>query len=104
MKPFVLIRWTEVYQPHPGEMPGLVVVGVYPSAEAVEARIDRVAAANLKYPMRRLGAMQWVIGPPDDEGFFGDRLVNFLAIPSKEDLTVDVFLCNDEDINTKGTS
>lgn len=103
MKPYILIRWTEMYDPHPGEMPDLVVVGVYPSMEAVEARLNRVAAANPKYPLQRSGATQWTIGPEEDEGFFGDRTVNFMVIRSKEDLTVDAFLCNDEDTNTKGT-
>lgn len=67
----VLLKHTES---HSGEK-DVKVLGVYATPTGVDDRVGRIAEANAQYPMRVLGPRWWVIGPEEDEGFFGHRLV-----------------------------
>jgi hypothetical protein len=56
------------------------VLGVYPTPEQLDARVGRIARANSQYRLRRLGDDAWIIGPEDDEGFFGNRPLRLYAV------------------------
>lgn len=72
--PYVMMRWYDRPDASPDDV---IVIGIYPDLEAVEARLRRIAAANKKYPMRKIGPTQWEIGPEEDQGLFGDPVVRF---------------------------
>jgi hypothetical protein len=60
------------------------VTAVYPSYEALSARVDRIAKANRQYPMRPhryrdQPPMAWTVGPEEDEGLFGNKPVYLRA-------------------------
>lgn len=56
------------------------VIGVYASRDDLLARVQRIAKANSQYPMRTVGDNGWVVGPEDDEGFFGHSPVELRAV------------------------
>ena len=58
------------------------VLGVYADRDALDARVARIAAANPQYPMREVGVSgnHWVVGPTEDEGFFGNSPVDLVAV------------------------
>lgn len=55
------------------------ILGVYLDLEDVLNRVERIAKANPKYPMRKVGSSSWTIGPEEDQGFFGDEEVSLDA-------------------------
>lgn len=56
------------------------VMGVYASRDDLLARVERIAKANKQYPMRTVGDNGWIVGPEDDEGFFGPTPVELRAV------------------------
>lgn len=63
------------------EPPHARVLAVYGSFRGVLDRIDKIAQANPQYPMvATAGEPRWLIGPTDDEGFFGNRPVQLWAV------------------------
>jgi hypothetical protein len=79
MQVFVLLRQFEPRDTD-SEPPEVRVLAVYESLEGLEARVDRIAKANAVYPLQRLSELRWRIGPEEDEGFFGNRPVEFWAV------------------------
>lgn len=79
---FVLLKWTERRDADPNDV---VVHGVFHSREEVDEKLDRIAAANAQYKLRptmRAGGkppIHYVIGPTEDEGFFGNSPVHLLV-------------------------
>jgi hypothetical protein len=54
---------------------------VYTNHLDLLARVERIGEANAsKYPLERLGADRWRIGPDEDEGFFGNKPVYLQAV------------------------
>lgn len=58
----------------------VTVHAVYSTHDALIARVERIGKANPQYPLERLGADAWRIGPDEDEGFFGNKPVRLRAI------------------------
>lgn len=52
---------------------------VYTNHLDLLARVERIGKAN-PYPLERLGADVWRIGPDEDEGFFGNKPVYLRAV------------------------
>lgn len=59
------------------------VHAVYARHLDLVARVQRIGEANKQYPLERLSADYWRIGPNDDEGFFGNKPVYLRAVQSK---------------------
>lgn len=70
----VLLRYAERRDSSPEDV---VVMGVYPVLSDIEARISRIAKTNPQYPMIRISASHWRLGPDEDEGFFGNKVIHF---------------------------
>lgn len=62
----------------PDEAYTTVNLGVYETREDALARVERIKAANTKYPWRQVSPTWWSTGPKYDAGFFGDRPVDIL--------------------------
>lgn len=68
---WILLKTTEAY----GGERTTRVHAAYSTREDLLARVERIAKANAQYRLREVGSDSWVIGPEEDEGFFGHRLV-----------------------------
>lgn len=53
---------------------------VYTTHLELLARVERIGKNNTQYPLERLGADTWRIGPDEDEGFFGNKPVYLRAV------------------------
>lgn len=58
------------------------VMGVYLDVSDLNERVKKIASANAIFEMRQLNPSTWVIGPDEDEGFFGHRPVTLRAVES----------------------
>ena len=56
------------------------VHAAYSERSELDARVERIGKANTQYPLERLGADYWRIGPNGDEGFFGNEPVYLRAV------------------------
>jgi hypothetical protein len=77
---FVLLRWRQGRHAEPDDV---TVHSVHLTEQSVIDRVASIAAANSQYPMRKVGAGNWTVGPTGDEGFFGNTPVNLKMIRSK---------------------
>ena len=77
---FVLLKWRQGRQTDADDV---TVHSIHLTEQSVVARVARIAAANSQYPMRKVGAGNWTVGPTEDEGFFGNTPVNLKMIRSK---------------------
>lgn len=71
MKVWVLLK---------GQGDWTTAMAVYADRDDLMARVERIAKANPQYPMERLGADSWRIGPDEDEGFFSNEPVYLRAV------------------------
>lgn len=78
---FVLLKWSEIHGQTPAD--AVQVHSVHRDMASVEARLARIQRANREYELRPLGAAMWTIGPDEDQGFFGDRMV-YLRLVRKD--------------------
>ena len=77
---FVLLKW---YQGRETDATDVTVHSVHLTEQSVMDRVARIATANKQYPMRRIGTDSWVVGPTEDEGFFGNSPVHLRMLRSK---------------------
>lgn len=95
----LLQRFDRSRNPDEAAEPGKVL-GVYDDRAELDQRVERIAAANRQYPLRQRGPDAWVIGPDEDEGFFGNRPVLLFAVPAT--LTERVTVTRREEAPTDG--
>lgn len=56
------------------------VHAVYRTRADLDARMERLGERNPQYPLERMSADAWRIGPEEDEGFFGNKPLWFRAV------------------------
>lgn len=79
---WVLLRnRQQTHHDHPDDAVSSVGVHcVCPTFDDVLAIIDLLDRKNPRYPMVRESETSWSIGPKHDEGFFGQRPMEFRAV------------------------
>ena len=80
MECFVLLKCRQMRHADPTDVQ---VHSIHVDEESLLARIEKIANTNKQYPMRKSGPLSWIVGPTEDEGFFGNTPMEFWAVKSK---------------------